>query len=142
MVQYGAKKFAEDLAALHKLINGHGHKQSGGAAGGKRTFRIVRWNNEFVPPDQGGTLKGRNPAAAVRKALRSHLNVNNLQDVKVTLLEVTRGSKRKEHGPYRVQRLKLDKPRVFKVTNKKTGKPKTMKISYEFKVERLGKQSK
>ena len=103
---------------------GHkGHVQSGGAAGGKRTFRVVRWNNEFVPPDQGGTLKGRSPAAAVRKALRSHLNVNGLQDVKVTLLEVTRGSKRKEHGPYRVRRLRLAKPVLIKMTNKKTGKP-------------------
>ena len=141
MVQYGAAQFKDDLRNLQKMLNEQiGEGQSGGSA--KRTFRIVRWNNEFVPPDQGGTLKGRSPSAAVRKALRSHLNVNNLQDVKVTLLEVTRGSKRKEWGPYRVQRLKLDKPRVFKVTNKKTGKPKTMKISYTFDVKYIGGESK
>lgn len=135
MVQYGAAQFEQDLHALQTMLGGM-------KGGSKRTFRIVRWNNEFVPPDQGGTLKGRSPAAAVRKALRSHLNVNNLQDVKVTLLEVTRGSKRKEHGPYRVQRLKLDKPVSIKMTNKKTGKTKTFKRTHEFKVEKLGRESK
>ena len=129
------KSFKESLQKLKKLL--------GGMKGGAETkhYRIVRWNDEFIPPEKGGMFKGRNPKAAARKALRSHLNTNNLQSVKVTLLEVTRGSKRKEHGPYIVKRVQLEQPTKIKMTNKKTGKQKTFTRTHKFVVEKI-EQSK
>ena len=128
-------EFQRSLQKLKELL--------GGMKGGAETkhYRIVRWNDEFIPPEKGGMFKGRSPAAAARKALRSHLNTNNLQSVKVTLLEVTRGSKRKEHGPYIVKRVQLEQPKKIKMTNKKTGKQKTFTRTHKFVVEKI-EQSK
>ena len=134
-------EFQRSLQKLKELL--------GGMKGGAETkhYRIVRWNDEFIPPEKGGMFKGRNPKAAARKALRSHLNPKlpngqrKFQEVKVTILEVTRGSKRKEHGPYIVKRVKLEQPKKIKMTNKKTGKQKTFTRTHKFVVEKI-EQSK
>ena len=111
-------------------------QQAGGENTKRRTFRIVMWNGEYIKPEDGGKFKGRTPADAARKVLRSHLNVNKLQEVKVTIMEITRGSNHREKS-YIVKREKLEKPQIVKWTNKKTGKPKKFKREYKFTVKKL-----
>jgi hypothetical protein len=117
-------------------------QQSGGENNKRRTFRIVKWNNEHISQENGGTFKGRTPADAARKVLRSHLNpllsngIRKFQKVNVTIMEITQGSNHREKS-YIVKRVKLEKPQIIKWTNKKTGKTKKFKREYKFTVKKV-----
>jgi hypothetical protein len=117
--------------AKKKMVKRH---QDGGEA--KRRFKIVEVNGHPYPYPR--PYRGAEPLDAAKKAFKFACKKLSMSKdackLTFTLKETTRGSKKREYGPYQGKWMKLPRAKVYT-----TPKGERVSISHKHHVELLGK---
>jgi surface protein len=102
-----------------------------------RNFKIISINNKKVK--HTGRYKTKTfPFNVVEKAFRQLSKKYNTNELTLTIKETTKGSLKKEYGPYRCEKVKLKKP--IEVKYKGKNKPVLMKTKTVIHLVKKSKQ--
>jgi hypothetical protein len=127
------KKVAKKSVAGKKKVK---RRQDGGEDRQKRTFKIVEVNGRPYPYYK--RYRGAEPLDAAKKAFKFACKKLGMGkeacNITFTLKETSRGSKKRDYGPYKGKWMKLSKPKVYTPPGRAP-----VKITHSHHVELVGK---